>query len=101
MLGVVGAKTSAPATQAMGLVPTLTHVGLRRWASFSPRRWAIATTGATLILMEGRAMLVAGAARSGRGRPTVGTAAGIASLAMGVAASLAQDIVPAAATLAP
>jgi len=96
MLGVLGEDTGA-STQALGLVPTLTQLGYALGMLFTAplgdrhdRRHLILWKVAMLV-----ASLLAAA-----WAPSVGLLLA-ASLAMGVAASLAQDIVPAAATLAP
>ncbi|MGQ2922459.1 MAG: MFS transporter [Hydrogenophaga sp.] len=96
MLGVLGEDTGA-STQALGLVPTLTQLGYALGMLFTAplgdrhdRRQLILWKVAMLV-----ASLLAAA-----WAPSVGLLLA-ASLAMGVAASLAQDIVPAAATLAP
>jgi predicted MFS family arabinose efflux permease len=96
MLGVMGADLGA-SDQAMGLVPTLTMLGYAAGILLTAplgdrhdRRALILIKVALLVLA-----LVAAAVS-----PSVGPLL-VASLAMGVAATLAQDIVPAAATLAP
>ena len=96
MLGVLGADIGASARQ-IGLVPTLTQLGYAAGIFFlAPlgdrfdRRRIILVKAAALCV----ALLAAGAA----------SAIGLllaASLAVGLAATMAQDIVPAAATLAP
>lgn len=96
MLGVLGADIGASA-RAIGFVPTLTQLGYALGILFlAPlgdrydRRRIILIKAAALCA----ALLVAGAS------PGVGVLLA-ASLAVGLAATLAQDIVPAAATLAP
>jgi len=96
MLGVLGADIGA-STPAVGLVPTLTQLGYALGILFlAPlgdrydRRRIILGKAAAL----GVALLLAAAA------PSIGVLL-VASLAIGVAATMAQDIVPAAATLAP
>ncbi|APR75179.1 Permeases of the major facilitator superfamily protein [Minicystis rosea] len=96
MLGVLGAEIGASDT-AVGFVPTLTQLGyaigillLAPLGDRYDRRRIILAKAAVLSV----ALLFAGAVRS------IG-ALWIASLAMGLAATLAQDIVPAAATIAP
>ncbi len=96
MLGVLGvALPSTPAT--LGLVPTLTQLGyalgillLAPLGDRYDRRRIILGKAAALCL----ALLAAAAA------PTIAVLL-VASLAIGLSATLAQDIVPAAATLAP
>jgi predicted MFS family arabinose efflux permease len=96
MLGVLGADIGASARQ-IGLVPTLTQLGYAAGIFFlAPlgdrfdRRKIILMKAAALVL----ALLVAGASQSV-------VLLLVASLAIGLAATMAQDIVPAAATLAP
>jgi len=96
MLGVLGADIAA-STRAVGLVPTLTQLGYALGILFlAPlgdrydRRRIILGKAAALVV----ALLLAAAA------PAIGVLL-VASLAIGVAATMAQDIVPAAATLAP
>ena len=96
MLGELGADLGASARQ-IGLVPTLTQLGyaagiflLAPMGDRYDRRRIILAKAAALVV----ALLAAGAASS---IPLLW----IASLAVGLAATLAQDIVPAAATLAP
>ena len=96
MLGLLGAELGA-STRAIGLVPTLTQLGYALGILFlAPlgdrfdRRRII--LGKSMALVT--ALLVAAFA------PSIGVI-WAASLAMGVCATLAQDIVPAAATLAP
>ena len=96
MLGVLGADIGASG-RAVGFVPTLTQLGYALGILFlAPlgdrydRRRIILAKSAALCA----ALLVAGAA------PGIGVLLG-ASLAVGIAATLAQDIIPAAATLAP
>jgi predicted MFS family arabinose efflux permease len=96
MLGELGADLGATARQ-VGLVPTLTQLGyaagiflLAPLGDRFDRRLIILAKAAALIL----ALLAAGAA------PAIAPL-WLASLAIGLAATMAQDIVPAAATLAP
>jgi predicted MFS family arabinose efflux permease len=96
MLGVLQADIGASAA-TIGLVPTLTQLGyalgillLAPLGDRFDRRRIIAAKAALLSL----ALLLAGAA------PSVALLL-VASLAVGLAATMAQDIVPAAATLAP
>ncbi|MCZ4316001.1 MFS transporter [Comamonadaceae bacterium G21597-S1] len=96
MLGVVGAGIGA-SNQAVGQVPTLTQFGyalgillLAPLGDRYDRRRIIVLKAAALAL----ALLFGGMA------PSIGALL-VASLAVGLAATLAQDIVPAAATLAP
>ena len=96
MLGELGADIGASARQ-VGLVPTLTQLGyaagiflLAPLGDRYDRRRIILAKAAALVV----ALLAAG----------VSSAVGpllLASLAVGLAATMAQDIVPAAATLAP
>ncbi|MEO5686108.1 MAG: MFS transporter [Burkholderiaceae bacterium] len=96
MLGVLGADIGASARQ-VGLVPTLTQLGYAAGIFFlAPlgdrfdRRRIVLVKAAALVV----ALLVAGASQS------IALLL-VASLAVGLAATMAQDIVPAAATLAP
>jgi predicted MFS family arabinose efflux permease len=96
MLGVLGAHIGA-STRAVGFMPTLTQLGyalgillLAPLGDRFDRRRIILAKAAVLCA----ALLLAGAA------PGIGWLL-VASLAIGLAASMAQDIVPAAATLAP
>jgi predicted MFS family arabinose efflux permease len=96
MLGELGADIGASA-RAIGLVPTLTQLGYAAGIFFlAPlgdrydRRRIILVKAAALCVA-----LLAGGASSSIALLLV------ASLAVGLAATLAQDIVPAAATLAP
>jgi predicted MFS family arabinose efflux permease len=96
MLGVLGADIGAT-DQAVGLVPTLTQLGyamgillLAPLGDRFDRRRIILIKAAVLV-----AALLAGGAAPGIGMLLA------ASLAIGLSATLAQDIVPAAATLAP
>jgi len=96
MLGELGVDLGASARQ-IGLVPTLTQLGyaagiflLAPMGDRFDRRRIILAKAAALVA----ALLAAGAASSI-------SLLWIASLAVGLAATLAQDIVPAAATLAP
>lgn len=96
MLGVLGAEFAA-SPGAIGLVPTLTQLGyalgillLAPLGDRFDRRRIILVKAAVLVL----ALLGAAAA------PTLAVLL-VASLAIGLSATLAQDIVPAAATLAP
>ncbi|SEB21909.1 MFS transporter [Variovorax sp. YR216] len=96
MLGVLGADIGA-SSRAVGFVPTLTQLGyalgillLAPLGDRFDRRRIIVAKAAVLCA----ALLVAGAA------PGIGLLLA-ASLAIGLAATMAQDIVPAAATLAP
>lgn len=96
MLGVLGGEFQAT-PGAIGLVPTLTQLGYALGIlllaplgdRFDRRHIILVKIGALTA-----ALLTAAAA------PTLGVLL-VASLAIGVAATLAQDIVPAAATLAP
>jgi predicted MFS family arabinose efflux permease len=96
MLGVLGADIGASA-RAVGFVPTLTQLGyalgillLAPLGDRYDRRRIILAKAAVLCA----ALLAAGAA------PSIGLLLA-ASLVVGLSATLAQDIVPAAATLAP
>ncbi|WPB57703.1 MFS transporter [Xylophilus sp. GOD-11R] len=96
MLGVLGVSIGA-SDQAVGMVPTLTQLGyafglllLAPLGDRFDRRSIIVIKAAVLCA----ALLAAGAA------PSIGLLLA-ASLAIGLSATLAQDIVPAAATLAP
>ena len=96
MLGELGADIGASARQ-IGLVPTLTQLGYAAGIFFlAPlgdrfdRRRIILVKSAALCV----ALLAAGASSA------IGLLL-VASLAVGLAATMAQDIVPAAATLAP
>lgn len=96
MLGVLASDIGASA-QSIGLVPTLTQLGyaigillLAPLGDRHDRRRIILFKGTLLAI----ALLAAGFASS------IGTLLA-ASLAIGLTATLAQDIVPAAATLAP
>ncbi|MDA7414853.1 MFS transporter [Xenophilus arseniciresistens] len=96
MLGVLGPEVGASAG-TVGLVPTLTQLGyalgialLAPLGDRHDRRSIILVKAAAL----GVALLLAAAA------PSLGLLL-VASLAVGLAATMAQDIVPAAATLAP
>lgn len=96
MLGVLGADIGASA-RSVGFIPTLTQLGYALGIlllaplgdRFDRRRIVLAKAAALCA-----ALLVAGAA------PSIGVLLA-ASLAIGIAATMAQDIVPAAATLAP
>lgn len=96
MLGVLGADLGASG-RAVGFIPTLTQLGYALGIlllaplgdRFDRRRIVLAKAAALCA-----ALLVAGAA------PSIGVLLA-ASLAIGLAATMAQDIVPAAATLAP
>jgi predicted MFS family arabinose efflux permease len=96
MLGLLAAGTGASGPVA-GLVPTLTQAGYALGIlflaplgdRFDRRRIILVKAG----VLFGALLLAAGA-------PTIGPLLG-ASLAVGLAATMAQDIVPAAATLAP
>ena len=96
MLGVLGADIGA-SDQAVGWVPTLTQLGyalgillLAPLGDRFDRRSIILAKAAALVA----ALLLAALA------PTIGVLLA-ASLAIGITATLAQDIVPAAAALAP
>ncbi|HYP69578.1 MAG TPA: MFS transporter [Variovorax sp.] len=96
MLGVLGADIGA-SSREVGFVPTLTQLGyalgillLAPLGDRIDRRRIIVAKAAVLCA----ALLVAGAA------PGIGLLL-VASLVIGLAATMAQDIVPAAATLAP
>jgi predicted MFS family arabinose efflux permease len=96
MLGVLGPDIGASA-RLVGFVPTLTQLGyalgillLAPLGDRLDRRRVIVAKAAALVI----ALLGAAVA------PTIAVLLG-ASLAIGMAATMAQDIVPAAATLAP
>lgn len=96
MLGILGADMGA-STRTVGLVPTLTQLGyalgillLAPLGDRHDRRTIILIKASLLML----ALLLGGLA------PSISWLLA-ASLAIGLAATLAQDIVPAAATLAP
>jgi predicted MFS family arabinose efflux permease len=96
MLGVLAADIGA-SPRSVGLIPTLTQLGyafgillLAPLGDRFDRRRIVLAKAAALCA----ALLVAGAA------PSIGVLLA-ASLAIGLAATMAQDIVPAAATLAP
>jgi len=96
MLGVLGADLGA-SNRAVGFVPTLTQLGyalgillLAPLGDRYDRRRIILAKAAVLTA----ALLLAAVA------PTIGTML-VASLVIGLAATLAQDLVPAAAVLAP
>lgn len=96
MLGVLGADIGA-SPRAVGFIPTLTQLGyalgillLAPLGDRFDRRRIVLIKAAALCA----ALLVAGAA------PSIGVLLA-ASLAIGLAATMAQDIVPAAAALAP
>jgi len=96
MLGVLGADIGASA-RSVGFIPTLTQLGyalgillLAPLGDRYDRRRIVLAKAAALCA----ALLVAGAA------PSIGMLLA-ASLAIGLAATMAQDIVPAAATLVP
>lgn len=96
MLGVLGADMQA-STSAVGWVPTLTQLGyalgivlLAPLGDRYDRRHIILIKAVMLVL----ALLASGVA------PGMGSLLA-ASLGLGLAATLAQDVVPAAATLAP
>lgn len=96
MLGVLGADIGA-STRAVGLVPTLTQLGYALGIlllaplgdRFDRRR-----------IILGKASALAAALLLAAASPSIGMLL-VASLAIGVAATMAQDIVPAAAALAP
>ncbi len=96
MLGVLGADIGA-STREVGFVPTMTQLGYAAGIlllvplgdRFDRRRIIVAKAVALCL-----ALLAAAAA------PGIGALL-VASLAIGLAATMAQDIVPAAATLAP
>jgi len=96
MLGELGADLGATGRQ-IGLVPTLTQLGYAAGIfllaplgdRFDRRRIILAKAGALIL-----ALLAAGMS------PAIAPL-WLASLAIGLAATMAQDIVPAAATLAP
>lgn len=96
MLGVLGEEVGAN-VRTVGLVPTLTQLGYALGIlllaplgdKFDRRNIILAKAG-----ILGLALLLAGAA------PSIGVLL-IASLVIGLAATMAQDIVPAAASLAP
>ncbi|MCW2249370.1 putative MFS family arabinose efflux permease [Azospirillum fermentarium] len=96
MLGMLGADLGA-GEQAVGWVPTLTQIGYAAGlALLAPLgdRWdrrRIMTIKAMILCA---ALVLAGLS------PSIGFLL-VASLSLGLAATLAQDIVPAAATLAP
>jgi predicted MFS family arabinose efflux permease len=96
MLGILGADIGASG-RAIGLVPTLTQLGyalgillLAPLGDRYDRRRIILLKAAALVA----ALLLAAAA------PSIAVLL-LASLCIGLAATMAQDIVPAAATLAP
>ena len=96
MLGVLGAEIGA-SDRAIGLVPTLTQLGyavgiglLAPLGDRYDRRRIILIKAGVL----GAALLLAGVA------PSIGVLL-VLSLVIGLSATLAQDVVPAAATLAP
>lgn len=96
MLGVLGADIGASAA-TVSLVPTLTQLGyaigiglLAPLGDRYDRRRIVLAKAAALVL----ALLLAAAA------PSIGVLL-VASLGIGLAATMAQDLVPAAATLAP
>jgi predicted MFS family arabinose efflux permease len=96
MLGILGADLDA-STRSVGLVPTLTQLGYALGILFlAPlgdrydRRSIILGKTAALVI----ALLLAASA------PSIGLLLA-ASLLIGISATMAQDIVPAAATLAP
>ena len=96
MLGVLGADIGA-SDRAVGFVPTLTQLGyalgillLAPLGDRYDRRRIILVKAVVL----GAALLLAGVA------PSIGALLAV-SLVIGLAATMAQDIVPAAATLAP
>jgi len=96
ILGILGADIGA-SDHAVGLVPTLTQLGyalgillLAPLGDRHDRR--------TIILIK--AALLIAALLLGAGAPSIGLLL-VASLAIGLTATLAQDIVPAAAALAP
>ncbi|MBR0567450.1 MFS transporter [Azoarcus sp. L1K30] len=96
MLGILGADIGA-SDRMIGLVPTLTQLGyalgillLAPLGDRFDRRSIILIKSAMLVL----ALLLAGTA------PSIGLLL-LASLGIGLAATMAQDVVPAAATLAP
>lgn len=96
MLGIMASELGASGT-AVGQVPTLTQLGYALGIlllaplgdRFDRRRIIVAKAGALVL-----ALLLASAA------PGIGSLL-VASLAIGVFATMAQDVVPAAATLAP
>lgn len=96
MLGILGADIGA-SDRAVGLIPTLTQLGYALGILFlaplgdrHDRRNIIVVKAGLLVA----ALLMGGFA------PSIGMLL-VASLAIGLTATLAQDIVPAAATLAP
>ena len=96
MLGVLGADIGA-STQAVGLLPTLTQfgyaMGILLLAPLGDRR-----DRRTIILIK--AAVLCAALFMAALSPSISTLF-VASLVIGLAATMAQDIVPAAATLAP
>ena len=96
MLGVLGADIGA-STQAVGLLPTLTQfgyaMGILLLAPLGDRR-----DRRTIILIK--AAVLCAALFMAALSPSISTLI-VASLVIGLAATMAQDIVPAAATLAP
>ncbi len=96
MLGILGADIGA-SDRAVGLIPTLTQLGYALGILF------LAPLGdrhdRRNIIMVKAGLLVA-ALLMGGFAPSIGMLL-VASLAIGLTATLAQDIVPAAATLAP
>ena len=96
MLGVLGADIGA-STQSVGLLPTLTQfgyaMGILLLAPLGDRR-----DRRTIILIK--AAVLCAALFMAALSPSISTLF-VASLVIGLSATMAQDIVPAAATLAP
>ncbi len=96
MLGVLGADIGA-STRAIGFVPTLTQLGYALGILF---RVPLGDRYDRRRIIVGKAMALVVALLLAAAAPSIGLLL-VASLAIGVAATMAQDIVPAAAILAP